>query len=64
LQTLGTTANAVVKIADSTRSYDLKLDLDGFAKAKDRLTELAKAKATNPPAEAPAGGTPDTSVIK
>jgi invasion protein IalB len=68
LETLGTTTNAMVKISDSTRSYDLKLDLNGFSKAKDRLTELAKAKATNPPPapppQAPAGGTPDTSVIK
>ena len=65
LQTLGTTANAVVRIADSTRPYELKLDLDGFAKAKDRLAEVARQKATNPPAAAPAPAqTPDTSVIK
>ena len=70
LQTLGTTGNASVKIADSSRPYELKLSLNGFARAEDRLVELAKAKAVNPPAApapqaaAPAGQTPDTSVIK
>ena len=44
------------------------LDMDGFAKGKDRLADLAKQRATTPPAAPPPAaapaGQPDTSVIK